>query len=403
MVGTQQADQEAPERRLAAAVRPDERDPLASRSVEGDIADHGVAAVVAEPDGRGVRTRTSPAGAGDRVGRSASSPGSQMPAARIASRGSSPGPRPAIRRRSVGRRARAPGRRRPAARPHRPGARSARRSQSARRGWRERRHERRRARRGRGWRSARRGRAARAAAPGHRPARGAAAGHPTAGAMRCRSVPPRPTSASASGTRACIASRGQPRFSRPNATSSSTRSITSCVDGSWSTRPTLAATPTGPRSRTSSLVELAASRRRSPGSGRGSDPAIASASVLLPDPDGPTMSRTDPGSRSRSTPASAGPIGPGIGDRRGPWCGAAIARQSGNPSRTPACLRARCRATEPPATITTAEIAMKMPRTSLDDRVDVRVVERPSRGSMQPRRSPRPPRRAPETSTTGRA
>lgn len=54
-------------------------------------------------------------------------------------------------------------------------------------------------------------------------------------------------------------------------------------------------------------------------------------------------------------------IGPGIGDREIP--GPERDRgQSGNPSRTPARLRARWRATEPPATMTTAEIAIAMPR-----------------------------------------
>ena len=37
--------------------------------------------------------------------------------------------------------------------------------------------------------------------------------------------------------------------------------------------------------------------------------------------------------------------------------------QSGNPSSTPACFIARWRATEPPATMTTAEIPMNTPRT----------------------------------------
>ena len=222
----------------------------------------------------------------------------------------SPVPWPAIRRRSVGRPDRARGRRRPAAMPHRPGARSAPRSQP---------------------RAARMASsvATSAVAPSlsrlavgssrtSSPGRGARA---PASARRCcwppdrrrvrsRSVPARPTSASAWGTRACIASRSQPRFSRPNATSSSTRSITSCVDGSWSTRPTLAATPTGPRARASSSSRCSVPSTVA-GIWPGISPAIASASVLLPDPDGPTMRRTDPGSRSRSTPANAGPSAPG--------------------------------------------------------------------------------------------
>ena len=39
-------------------------------------------------------------------------------------------------------------------------------------------------------------------------------------------------------------------------------------------------------------------------------------------------------------------------------------RQSGNPSSTPARLSERCRTTDPPATITTAEMAMKTKRTA---------------------------------------
>jgi len=54
-------------------------------------------------------------------------------------------------------------------------------------------------------------------------------------------------------------------------------------------------------------------------------------------------------------------VGPGIGDREIPDP-ERDRGQSGNPSRTPARLRARWRATEPPATITTAEIAIAMPR-----------------------------------------
>ena len=54
--------------------------------------------------------------------------------------------------------------------------------------------------------------------------------------LRC-SKPARPTCASASGTAATISGRGRARFSRPNATSSSTRVMTSWLSGSWKTRP----------------------------------------------------------------------------------------------------------------------------------------------------------------------
>ena len=56
-----------------------------------------------------------------------------------------------------------------------------------------------------------------------------------------------------------------------------------------------------------------------------------------------------------------GAVGPGIGDREVPG----LERdgcQSGNPSRTPARFKARWSATEPPATMTAAEMPMAIPR-----------------------------------------
>ena len=53
------------------------------------------------------------------------------------------------------------------------------------------------------------------------------------------SKPASPALVSASGTRCRIDASGQPRFSRPKATSSSTRPMTSWLSGSWKTRPTL--------------------------------------------------------------------------------------------------------------------------------------------------------------------
>ena len=58
----------------------------------------------------------------------------------------------------------------------------------------------------------------------------------------------------------------------------------------------------------------------------------------------------------------SGKVGPGIGDREIPDP-ERDRGQSGNPSSTPARLRARWSATEPPATKTTAEIPIATPRT----------------------------------------
>jgi len=54
-------------------------------------------------------------------------------------------------------------------------------------------------------------------------------------------------------------------------------------------------------------------------------------------------------------------VGPGVGDRE-IACPERDRGQSGNPSSTPARLSARWSATEPPATSTTAEIAIATPR-----------------------------------------
>ena len=79
------------------------------------------------------------------------------------------------------------------------------------------------------------------AAPAPAPARPAIATRccsPPDSRFECRpSNPASPTAASASGTRARIATSGQRRFSRPKATSSPTRSMTSWLAGSWSTIP----------------------------------------------------------------------------------------------------------------------------------------------------------------------
>ena len=106
------------------------------------------------------------------------------------------------------------------------------------------------------------------------------------------------------------------------------------------------------------------------GTSRGIRPAIARASVLLPDPDGPTTRRHPPGGEVERDPVERGAVGASIrdgqvagddptGDLRDE-----LGSQSGNPSSTPDRFSARWSATEPPATSTTAEIAIRTPRTS---------------------------------------
>ncbi len=60
-------------------------------------------------------------------------------------------------------------------------------------------------------------------------------------------------------------------------------------------------------------------------------------------------------------PGERRPIGARVGDAQPPRP-ERDRRQSGNPSSTPDCFMARWRATEPPATITTAEMPMNTPR-----------------------------------------
>jgi len=69
------------------------------------------------------------------------------------------------------------------------------------------------------------------------------------------------------------------------------------------------------------------------------------------------------GSQLEADPLQCGPFGVAVDDAQV----VGVDRdggQSGNPSRTPAFRSARCSATEPPATMTTAEIAMSTPRTT---------------------------------------
>ncbi len=142
------------------------------------------------------------------------------------------------------------------------------------------------------------------------PARASRCCWPPDRSRACRaSNPASPTDARASGTRRRIRSSCQPRFSRPNATSSSTRSITIWTAGSWNTSPTAAASDAGSVADVS-RPSTAREPVTVPGSSRGTRPATASPNVLLPDPDGPTTSRQSPGSSSTVTPWRAGPVAP---------------------------------------------------------------------------------------------
>ena len=108
-------------------------------------------------------------------------------------------------------------------------------------------------------------------------------------------------------TRARIASSGQPRFSRPNATSSSTRSMTSCearileheADGRATGRAATRGVDAGGRSPATVA-----------GSSRGISPATARREVLLPDPDGADDKQALRRRRRRSEPSTAGLLAP---------------------------------------------------------------------------------------------
>ena len=122
--------------------------------------------------------------------------------------------------------------------------------------------------------------------------------------LRC-SKPDRPACASASRTPDTISGRGQARFSRPNATSSSTRDMTSWLSGSWKTRPIRSPSNRAGVSATSSPPTRSPPCQR-PGTTCGTRPARARARVLLPDPDGPRTSRTRPASSRNVRPSMAG-------------------------------------------------------------------------------------------------
>ena len=164
---------------------------------------------------------------------------------------------------------------------------------------------------GRGWPSARRGRGGRDGARRRRPGPGAAARRPRAGPSGAARTPPRPASASAAGTRARIAGRSQRAALQPE------RDVVLRPLHDELAGRILEDDPDpggrGPPGRWPATRRP--SRRRSPssrpGTAHGTSPAIARASVLLPEPDGPTTRRQAPGARSNETPATAGAARPG--------------------------------------------------------------------------------------------
>ena len=263
----------------------------------------------------------------------------------------------------------------------------------------------------RGWPSARRGRGPRA--------RGA---RTPASASRCccppesrrdaatlearrarpRPAPRAPARASASG--------GQPRFSSPNATSSSTRSMTSCVAGSWKTRPTgggqlgrlerrASAPPTFSDPATRRRDRRAGPGRRAPGR-----------ACSCPSPTDRRRAGTSPGARRRRRPGAPA-------DRRRDTVTVQVAGPDARPRRpVPSTGVARCvrretrrarrlagapdaRAIEPPASRT---MAGRRPwRSRPPDELDVgRVTGVPDDPVVDPGRQRRS--RAPARARTGK-
>ena len=145
--------------------------------------------------------------------------------------------------------------------------------------------------------------AARARAP--RRGRRAAARRPRARpCVAPRGAPPRPRRAPAS-TRGQISSGATPRFSSPNATSFSTRVITTWSSGSWKTEATVPASSAGPCERVSSPPTSTRPEKRPPWK-CGTRPASARSSVDLPLPDGPSSATTSPAWSSSETSRTAG-------------------------------------------------------------------------------------------------
>ena len=236
---------------------------------------------------------------------------------------------------------------------------------------------------GRGWPSARRGRGGPDGGRTRRRGRGAAARRPRAGPSGAASNPPRPASASAAGTRVRMAIGSQPRPSSPNATSSSARSMTSWLDGSWKTTPIRATRAAGSVLATGRAVELkipVQSPGRRPRDEPGDCPgqgALARSGGSRHDETGARCQVEGDARDGRPGPARIGDgdVAGDDGDRdRAPETGAgarsihaagcralAQAAPPGKPSRTPAWRSARTRKSDPPATMTTAEMAIRTP------------------------------------------
>ena len=168
----------------------------------------------------------------------------------------------------------------------------------------------RRRRPGRAARSARRARSARAARRAPRRARRAGARRRTArrsggrAAARCRARAPPPP------PHARPPPAPSPRFSSGNASSARTVPITTCVSGSWNSVPTAAASSPGPCSRVS-IPATAARPANAPPWKCGTSPLATRSSVDFPEPDAPASTTSSPGSISSVTSSSAGAAAPG--------------------------------------------------------------------------------------------
>ena len=115
-----------------------------------------------------------------------------------------------------------------------------------------------------------------------------------------------PSSARAAGTRRSIADRGVPRFSRPNATSSSTSSSASCASGSWNSKPTWRVSWLSEAWRVSWPSTRMRPASQCASTLCGISPFRQSARVLLPAPLGPSRSSRSPGAHSSETSRRAG-------------------------------------------------------------------------------------------------
>ena len=218
-------------------------------------------------------------------------------------------------------------------------------------------------------------------APARRPGPGAAAARRTAAAsaaVPARRAPPR---RAPPGTRERIAARGQARFSRPKATSSSTRSITSWLSGSCQTIPTRAATTAGSRLADLATVEREVTAHRPPGCRAGSGRRWPARACSCRTRTARRRASCGPAGSSNETPSRASrsePRWPIERLRAASDPGATVGgRQSGNPSSTPARLSERCRATRSTGHDHDRRDRHEHEADGLDDRVDFGVVEDP--------------------------